>query len=191
MKRRLVKISLAILIVAGVLLGLLIVLTRDWGPEMSFGFLDGRALTASIKQYRGKSFYSTTREVYSFEADFNDVCAKADAELSVMGFKNVSDGRRSLRNYRLGDHMSANKWIVVRILDMCWHEIYSSPEPSKFDGGEYYRRTGWVSVEVRRSRLRSWPPQYLLTRLKLMRYRRANQPPAQDKNAGTGNKQGN
>ncbi len=36
MKRPVIKISLAIFVVVGILLGLLAVLTRDWGPEMPF-----------------------------------------------------------------------------------------------------------------------------------------------------------
>jgi len=111
MKRPVIKISLAILVVVGILLGLLAVLSRDSGPEVSLAFLSDRTLRARIKQEPGKRFHSTTREIYSFEADFNDVCAGADAELSAMGFKVASSGSRGIsdREYRLGDHTSAKK----------------------------------------------------------------------------------
>ena len=44
MKTRVVRISLAILVVVGILLGLLVVLMLDTGPETSFAFLDGCSL---------------------------------------------------------------------------------------------------------------------------------------------------
>jgi len=49
-KRRVIKICLAMLAAVGILLGLLVTLMRDREPEMSFGFLDGRTLTARIKK---------------------------------------------------------------------------------------------------------------------------------------------
>lgn len=192
MKRSVIKISLAIFVVGGILLGLLVVKARDSGPEVSFSFLDGRTLRARIKQDPGKRFYSITREIYSFAADFNGVCAGADAELSAMGFKVASSGSRGIsdREYRLGDHTSANNWIVVRIHDNIDLRAYSSPKSSRVDFQWHCPRKGWVSVEVYRSRLRSWPPKNFLIRLQLMWYRSANKPPAQNKNAGAGNKQG-
>ena len=78
MKRRLIKVSLGFLVIVGILLGLHAIAARDWGPEISFDFLDGRTMTGRIEQARNSR--RITREVYSFEADFNDVCAKADAE---------------------------------------------------------------------------------------------------------------
>ncbi len=90
MRKSVIKISLAIfVVVAGILLALLAVMMCDSGPEISLGFLDGRAMTARIEEDPGKSAHRTTREVYSFRADFNDVCARADAELSARGAKTL------------------------------------------------------------------------------------------------------
>lgn len=187
MKRRVIKIALAIFVVVGILVGLLAAMALDSGPEMSFSFLDGRTMTGRIEQARNSR--RVTREVYSFEADFNDVCAEADAELSAMGSQiaSFSAGEIADREYRLGSHISANRWILVRIRDRYRLEVFSSPESSKLDSSTYYPRKGWVSVEVRRRRLRSWPPKNFLTRLQLMWRRSANNPPpAQNRNFGPG-----
>ena len=192
MKRPVIKISLAIFVVVGILLGLLVVLTRDWGPETSFGFLDGRALTARIEQDPGRSAYRTTREVYSFEADFNEVFAKVDAELSALGFKvdpSVVRGAFFLRHeYKLANATSA-KAVVVSLRDGAELKVYSTPKSSKYsspDRYEYHQKNGWVSIEIDRRRLRSWPPQYFLYRLQRMWHRRGNTPPAQKKNTEAG-----
>jgi hypothetical protein len=173
-KRRVIKISLAIFVVVGIVFGLLAVLARNSEPEMSFAFLDGRALAVPVEKNASRTFYSTTRQRYSFETDFDEFCAKVDAELPDMGFKVAPFGSRGIPSnpeYRLGDHVSANNWIVVRIYeDIEFRQLHDS----------LWRRPaeGWASVEVRRSQLRSWPPQYLLTRLQLMWYRRTNNPRA-------------
>jgi hypothetical protein len=177
MKKRVIRISLAISVVLGILFGLLTALMRDGEQEMSFGFLAGRTLAVPIQQNTNRSFDSTTNKVYSFMADFNDVCAKADAELFAMGFKIAPLGfrPRSCRVYRLGDFASANTWMRVYIHEDM--EITEAP-----DGLLRHRPAeGWISIEVCRSRLRSWPPKYLLYRLKLMWYRSANRPPVPNK----------
>ena len=192
MKRRVVKISLAICVVVGILLVLLAVLTGDWGPEMSFGFLDGRALTARIEQDPGRSAYRTTREVYSFEGDFNEVLAKVDAELLALGFKvdpSIARGAFFLRHeYQLANSTSARA-VVVRLRDGAELKVYSTPKSSKYsspDRYEYHQKNGWVSIEIARRRLRSWPPQYFLVRLQVMLHRAASKSPSPNRNTGVG-----
>ena len=182
MKRRLIKISAAILVAVGILLGLALQLVRDRGPEMSFGFLDGRTLTARIKKEPGRSSYRRIREVYSFEGNFIDICAKVDAELLAMGFM-VSFAPPTetfgWRKYLLANAASAGT-IFVTIRDRQYLKVYSTPKSSKYsspDRHEYHHKNGWVTVEIIRMRLRSWPPQYFLIRLELMLRRNANNPP--------------
>ncbi len=176
MKRRLVKVALAILIVIGILVGL----TWDSGPEMSFRFLDGRKLTARIEQAPGKSAYKTTRDVYSFEADFNDVSTEVEAELLGLGFKNVMLGNQksNSRQYMLRNNSSTERFSVI-ILDQHSLLSYSTPKSSKYSSParhEYHWRDGWVSIEVTRRRLRYWPPKYLLRRLQMKLRRAASNP---------------
>ncbi len=88
MKKRVIRMSLAILVVLGILFGLLVALTWDWGPVAPFDFLDGRALTRTERE-PVRSVYGPTTVAYSFEgsfAEYAEVCTKADSELSAMGF---------------------------------------------------------------------------------------------------------
>jgi hypothetical protein len=180
MKRRLLIVSLAILIAVGILVGLFVAVTRDPGPAMSFNFLDGRKLIARIEEKPGKSAYKTTRDVYSFEADFNGVCTKAEAELLGLGFKNVMLGNQksNSRQYMLRNNASAERF-SVSILDKQRLSSYSTPESSGYSSPErheYHWRDGWVSIEVTRRRLRSWPPKYLVRRLQMKLRRAASEP---------------
>ena len=196
-KRRVIKISLAIfVVVAGILLALLAVMMCDSGPEISLGFLDGRAMTARLEEETGKSAYRTTREVYSFEADFNDVCARADAELSATGAKTLLySGRwpgREVAMYPFRSTFSGES-VRVSIAEGKKLRKYLTPKWSKqasLFGYNYERTSGWVSVEIIQTRPRSWPPKYFLLRLELMLRRAANLPPAQNRNAGVRNQQG-
>ena len=167
MKRRAVKISVAIFVLVGISLGLLVALTRDRGPEMSFDFLDGKTLTARIKRARGGPAHWTTREVYSFIADFNDVIANAEAELMALGFKRLSPGSSEshICQYTLRD--SSSTWrLQVKILGGTKVSVLWPPDRYKYNTGH-----GWVSVEVARRRLRPSLPHDFLDGMK-RRFRR-------------------
>ncbi len=138
----------------------------DSGPEMAFSILVGRTLRACVEEDPGKHFYRTTQEVYSFAADFNDLCAEADGELSAMGLRVAPFTGQSIskREYRLGNHVSANGWATVHIYEDIDLRVYSSSGSSEFEF-DWCPRKGWVSVLVFRRRLRSWPPKNFLIRL--------------------------
>ena len=180
MKRRVIKISLAIFVVVGVLLGLLVILSQDWGPEMSFGFLDGRSVTARINQDRGRSVYRIVQETYSFEADFDDVCDKVDAELSALGFTRLtmSVGGQYSREYRLRNEPLGD-WLAVSVQNEHKVSTSSTAKSSEYlspDSYEHLSMEGWVSILVTRGRVRSWPPKYFLMRLRLMLRSNAKKP---------------
>jgi len=179
MKRRVVKISLAIFVVIGILLGLLVVLLLDTGLETSFDFLDGRTMTGPIDQAHHSHIIKG--EVYSFEADFNDVCAKAGAELLELGFSSKRGFDRDPRRCSYARHKSASiRQLGVMIIDKHRFSMYSTPKSSEYsspDRYQYHYEEGWVSVEIVRTRLKYWPPQYLLRRLQLMLRRPAGTPP--------------
>ena len=176
MKRRLVRLWLAILIIVGILLGLLVVLIWEWRSEMSFEFLEGRALTANINRDSGRYAYRTIWHVYSFEGDFNDICAIADAELLARGFK--IDHKASLassvrRDYCLGNETS-NKAIVVSIRGRQEVKVHPTTEPSQHSNQDrilFHHRRGWISVHITRKKRRLWPPRYFLHHLR-SRFRR-------------------
>jgi len=164
MKRRAVKISLVVTVAVVILLGLLVVLAWDWDLETSFGFLDGRTMTGRIEQARNSR--KITREVYSFEADFNDVCAKADAELSALGFRRLSEGNQEprMRDYLRKKSFSV-RWVNVRVIDRLKFSAGSAPkssENSNPDRWEYRDAEGWVSIEIQRVQRQFWPPHRVL-----------------------------
>ena len=162
MKRHLIMISLVFLIVVGILLSLLAAMARDSGPEMSFDFLDGRALTGRINDDHGGSTYKTTCDIYSFVADLNDLCSAADAELASKGFKLLPPGPRwaSEHVYLLGSIASVD-CILLSIRDGRRFRVYSVPRQvrkSGHPGHSYHDVDGWVSVEISRRRIKCWPP---------------------------------
>ena len=182
MKRRVLKISLAILIIVGILLGLLVALMMDSGPSMSFGFLDGITLTARKELDPGSPYYRETQYLYLFQADFNDICAKADTELSALGYMKGYDNTqvphlkvpRKMRFVLFAQ--KAEEFTGIEILE--GHKPSADPAPKSseylsLDRNEFQVEDDWISVEVRRTRPRSWPPQYFLHRLK-RRFRRAS-----------------
>lgn len=190
MKRRVVKLFLAILIVVGILLGLLAALWRDWGSEVPFDFLAGRTLTArtqrdTVRSVYGRSVYGPTTVIYSFEgdfADFNDVCTKADSELLPMGFTlfppigDVLDTRIYLLSSTIPDTCAA-----VGISYRQKTEAHSTPKSSEHPPPNRYtpqHKIGSISVSVVGTPPRSWWPRLLLRRLQAMLRGTANNPPA-------------
>jgi len=154
MKKFVIKISLACVIVIVILLILFVLLSRDEDIP-SYRFLDGRNLAAykDVKTGRMDKYY-----IYSFEADYNDVCSKADAELIPAGFvgstivddtvvnKNFSDIMSSFRVYYL-------KGIFPR--GPIWIYIYKNRKCIKLPNSNDYKiadKDGWVNVEVRYGR---------------------------------------
>ena len=84
MKKFISKILPACVIVIVILLILLVLLSCDEDMP-SYSFLGGRN-PVSYEEFNKKSWPEDRWYIYSFEADFNDVCSKADAELLPMGF---------------------------------------------------------------------------------------------------------
>jgi len=82
MKKSVIKISLAFVIITIVLLILLGLRSRD-EVAPSYRFLGGRNPVACKD---GKTRNVDKYYTYSFEADFNDVCLNAKAELISAGF---------------------------------------------------------------------------------------------------------
>ena len=185
MKRRVIKISLAILVVVGILLGLLAVLTRDWGPEVPFDFLAGRALTARIERNQIIQWSGHTRTVYSFEgdfADYNDVCTKADSELLAMGFTLLPPMGDTLHTrFYLSSNVALDPCVCVGLSYRREAEAPStlkSPEHSIPNRRTSQHKSGSISVSVVGTPRRSWWPRRLLRRLQAMLRRTANNPPA-------------
>lgn len=153
MKRSVIKISFAVAITIGVLLTPLGLLRRYSKPMPSFQFLSSRGPAICIKEAAGKTL---DRKVYSFEADFNDVCADANAELSALGYVDTTRPRQEPRSR---EYMFRNKVhggsVTVSIIDRHKLSVYSTPQRSEHSSPDlyaYHYRVGWVSVNIVQSR---------------------------------------
>ena len=202
MKRHVIKISLAVLVVVGVFTCLLLVLAQDRGSRVSFDFLEGRtSMRRTVSGLRG-SGHRITGEAYSFEADFNDLCTKADTELLAKGFSITGPGTVgpfSSRRYIRGAMTSRETDIIIRgDLRIFTRSTPKSSEDQGLDPTYYFHykyyfknkyqvKNGWVTVEVWQRRIGLWPPKNLLIRLQLMWHRSTNKSPAQNRNAGAKN----
>lgn len=171
LKISVIGILLAVLFVGFALLGLWISSLRP--PLMSFDFLNGRAVTASIESDPRKSPFPVTGALgfpispyyswigyYSFEADFSDVSKDADAELLASGFKAVTLSMEpcKLRLYTFSKAASG-KTIVI-------YEKRRFVESPSAQLAQPLIADGWVTVRTERWRIPLWPPRYLLYQLK-------------------------
>jgi len=166
MKKSAVKRFLGFVVIAGIVLttiGLLLHYSRP-GPSMpSFNFLDGRKPVYHCKKSHLEN--KITQDIYSFEADFDDVFPGANKELLALGFtdKTRPGSEMSYRDYLLLN--GPYRKIRVRMYTRHKLSVYSTPESSDYtspDRYEFYLRDGWISVDVReevvprRIRFYSW-----------------------------------
>ena len=154
--------SLIIIIVCVLLMIMLWLRTSDrGGTAPSYSFLAGRNPITCEKVNRG---IEDRRYIYSFEADFNDLCSKADAELISGGFigknltdKNFSGNEHSTRYYWLkGRFPHGPVWINInnnlQYIDL--HDLYTNVPKSNYALSE---KDGWVMIEVIYGRGWQWP----------------------------------
>jgi len=156
MKKSDITASLVIIIVCVLLLIMLGLRSIDGdGTVPSYRFLDGRnPITFKIANTSNED----RRYTYSFEADFNDICLKADAELIPEGFvgttvvdKIFSDIMSSLRVYYLKDRFPRGPiWINIYKN----HQYIKLPDPKK---GASSEKDGWVTIEIVYWRGWRWP----------------------------------
>jgi len=182
-KSRVIKISLAILVVVGIILGLLVAAILSRGPDTLFDFLAAATNLEHIEQTPKTSrARRTTVDCYTFEADFNDLCTRADAELTASGFTKLDLANPFLRQYEHFDNASGQSAQVCIFAGklMRWHRSVT-PQGSEELTRSYYRKSGWVTVEITLNRLRLWPPQYLLRHLHRTLRLALNKPPPRKK----------
>jgi hypothetical protein len=153
MKKSAVKSSLVFVIIVGIFLtmvGLLLHYSRP-GPSMpSFSFLGGHK---PAYHYINNSYtqYSTTQDIYSIEANFDDIFPEANKELLALGFvdKTSSGSGQWHRDYEL--RSGPYERIRVRIYKRQKLSVYSTPKSSDYsspDRYEFHVRDGWISVTV-------------------------------------------
>jgi len=136
MKKYVITVSLGIIILCILLLILLGLRSRE-EVVPSYRFLAGRNPTACKD---GKTPNVDKLYTYSFEADFNDVCSNAKAELISAGFVDRTLPANKFREHRYWLKNSFPRG-PVRIVIHNNHEYiekYSAVGP----------RNGWVVVEI-------------------------------------------
>jgi hypothetical protein len=153
MKKSAVKRYSAFAVLVGIILiviGLLLHYSRPEPSMPSFSFLGGQkpayhSINNSQTQYR------TTQDIYSFEAEFNDVFPDANKELLALGFVDRTSSGSELwhRDYSL--RRGPYELIRVRIYTKHKLSVYSTPKSSDYsspDRHEFHLQDGWVSVTV-------------------------------------------
>ena len=168
MKKFVIKISLAFVIVIVILLIMLWLRTSDGdGTVPSYSFLGGRNPISCEKVNRGiedSSGKEDRRYIYSFEADYNALCSKADTELIPAGFvvkasvQILSGNESSERYYSLKERFPRGPvWIYIynnrQYVDL--HDLYTHIPKSKHYG--LAEKDGWIMVEVACYRGWQWP----------------------------------
>jgi hypothetical protein len=99
----------------------------------------------------GKTQYSMTQDIYSFEADFNDVFPCANKELLALGYKDKTNPASALldHNYLLLNGRYEQIWVTIYKKHK--YSIYSTPESSDYSSPDrhvFHIRDGWVSVSI-------------------------------------------
>jgi len=152
MKKSAVKSYLAFVVIVGIFLtvtGLMLHYSRPEPSMPSFSFLGGRK-SAYHSTNNSRTQYRITQDIYSFEADFDDVFPKANSELLALGFVDTTDSGLWHRDYEFRSGLPYER-IRVRIYNKHKLLVFSTPESSDYsstDRHEFHTIDGWVSVTV-------------------------------------------
>jgi len=156
MKKLVIKLSLTFGIIAAALLIMfgLRSLNGD-GTVPSYRFLAGRnPITCETRRTPDEETYYT----YSFKADFNDLCSKADAELIAAGFigKNLTGKSLSVNEYITRYYWLKGRFprgpVFININNSL--QYIELPNSKKGAIGE---KDGWIMIEVIYGRGWQWP----------------------------------
>jgi hypothetical protein len=161
MKKSVIKISLVFVVIAAVLLILLgLRSTGQDGTVPSYRFLGGRN---PVKWEKAKTGNEDRRYTYSFEADFNDLCSKAHAELTPAGFAvrsvvQIHPGKDfRYRFYYLREKFPRGL-VHIYIYDsrqyIDLHDLHNDISKSNYAVAD---KDGWVTVEIIYGRGWQWP----------------------------------
>jgi hypothetical protein len=161
MKKSVIKISLAFGIIAALVLVLVGLRSIDGGGTApSYSFLGGRN---PVKWEKAKTGNEDRRYTYSFEADFNDLCSKAHAELTPAGFAVRSDvqilsGKKLRYLFYYLKEKFPRGLVHIYIYDSRQYidlqNLYNNIPKSNYAVAD---KDGWVTVEIIYGRGWRWP----------------------------------
>ena len=152
MKKSPVKSFLVYVVVVGIFLtmiGLILNYSRQKPSMPSFSFLNGRKPAAQIKDNDKQQYM--TMDIYSFEAEFDDVFPEVNKELLALGFVDKTPSESGLWNRDYFLVKGPYERIRVSIYTRHKLSVYSTPESSDYlspEKHEFHIRDGWVSVSV-------------------------------------------
>jgi hypothetical protein len=166
MKKSAVKSTFVVFAIVGIFL-IVIALIIHYsmpGPSMpSFSFLNGRKPAYHcIKSQLGNKII---QDIYSFEADFDEVFPEANKELLALGFADKTSSEPGVWDHNYWLRKGLYEQINVRIHKRQKLGVYSNPESSDYSSPDQYVfhvRDGWTSVTVsiqvvlRQIRFYSW-----------------------------------
>ena len=163
MKKYAIKLSLVIVIVCVLLMIWLGLQTIDGdGTVPSYRFLEGcKPVACRDAKTEGVDKCYT----YSFEADFNDVRSKSDAELIPAGFssnsgvsQNLSGDNFPYRIYDLKERFPRGQvWIYIYDNRQYIDIHYLNKSVPKSENYKMAEKDGWVMIEVIYYRGWRWP----------------------------------
>jgi len=154
MKKSAAKRFLVFVAIVGIFLTVIGILASYSIPEPSmpsFNFLNGRKPAYQYqKSHLGNKI---TEDIYSFEADFDDVFSDANKELLALGFADKTRPGSEMwhRDYSLRKGPYPYERIRVRIYTRHKLSVYSTPESSDYsspDRHEFHLQYGWTSVTI-------------------------------------------
>ena len=147
MKKFVIKISLSFVIITVLVLILLILRSlNEYGSVPSYRFLNGRN---PITCKKADKVIEDKRYTYSFEADFNDLCSKADAELKSAGFVGNTVSIENLSGNESPYSVYCQKGKFPH--GMVWVYIYSNQKYLELPDSQkdvIDEKDGWVRIEV-------------------------------------------
>ena len=158
-KSTVVKTCCCIIVIAFIVILFAIILPKPGpAPIPIFDFLSGRTLIAKVETNQ-----PTKREIqflYSFEADFSNVVADANSELSILDFYNssideetdISEIQRSLPGQKPTER------IVVRLIKNQKMKINPTTKNPNNAPVQYIyeEKDGWVSVVIIQRQKKNW-----------------------------------
>jgi len=157
MKKFDITVSLGIIILCVLLMIMVGLRSSDrGGTAPSYRFLAGRE---PVNFKKAKTGNEDIRYTYSFEADFNDICSKADVELIPAGFSGKTDVidipklyKFTIRSYHLKGKFPRGP-IDIRVHNNDIKYIVFTDSKK----GVKPIKDGWVTVEVVYYRGWRWP----------------------------------
>jgi hypothetical protein len=153
MKKSAVRNSLVVVAIVAIFMTMIALVSHYSMPVSSmpsFNFLGDRK-PAYHTMNNSQTQKRITQDIYSFEANFDDIFLDANKELLTLGFVDKTHSGSELWHRDYSFLNGPYEQIRVRIYTRHKLSVYSSPKSSDYsspDRHEFHLRDGWISVTV-------------------------------------------